>query len=418
MFDKLFAGTDIDIPGDRIGHGDALEIVDGGIGLSLAAAVGHNTLYAAEMPVGRESKYVAGVDIGFVHTGQTSLRRPLIETPRRHAVGGVSTVKISGVGVDIETVGVLHPLHVAGDGTGQMARQPAAASCAHHLGGVDGVGVEMRLAGDGGVSGSHGHELAVGSGGVVDRGGSQHHAALCVGLAVESRAAVENHRAGIDFVIIARRVDAEILPRAAHHSVEIDGAGIDSARHLHLRGIDDAHGALVVMILLKGVAARIRHKKMAVVERDTFRLVAHLHSIGHAVGIKVDFRHKTADIAARGAVDHNVVGIGGDIEMPSVRHHIAVVGHILGGGDRFPLDVGELDDIAPVHGNCQPVVVNLDDVVGGIAELPAVGVAEILVAHNAAVFEIREAAVVGLPLPLVEKQYLLLSDSRQQRGRT
>lgn len=48
MLDKLFAGTDIDIPGDRIGHGDVLEIVDGGIGLSLAAAVGHNTLYAAD----------------------------------------------------------------------------------------------------------------------------------------------------------------------------------------------------------------------------------------------------------------------------------------------------------------------------------------------------------------------------------
>lgn len=48
MLDKLFAGTDIYLAWHRFGHGDTLEIVDGGIGLSLAAAVGHNTLYAAD----------------------------------------------------------------------------------------------------------------------------------------------------------------------------------------------------------------------------------------------------------------------------------------------------------------------------------------------------------------------------------
>lgn len=53
------------------------------------------------------------------------------------------------------------------------------------------------------------------------------------------------------------------------------------------------------MILLKGITARIGHEQMAVVERDTLRLVADLHGIGHAVVCQVDFSHETVNKAAR-----------------------------------------------------------------------------------------------------------------------
>ena len=155
---------------------------------------------------------------------------------------------------------------------------------------------------------------------------------------------------------------------------------------------------------------------MAVVESYTLRLVTDLHGIGDAVVRQVDFSHETAGECADGAVYLHFMGVGSDIERCAVRHHAAAVGHTFDGGNRLTLGIDKLYDIGNIHRNSQPVVVNLQNVVGSVAQLPAVGVHEQLIADYAAILEIRETAVVGLICTFVKKHNLLLSSSRHETG--
>jgi hypothetical protein len=108
--------------------------------------------------------------------------------------------------------------------------------------------------------------------------------------------------------------------------------------------------------------------------------------------------------------------IGGHIHISAVCGKLAVIGHIL--RLRHTLSVGryELDNIAPIDCYCNQVVVDLDDVVRGITQLPLIDIPEPLVADHLPLFKIGDFAIVGLPVSFVQQNDALLAMHRGGNG--
>ena len=102
------------------------------------------------------------------------------------------------------------------------------------------------------------------------------------------------------------------------------------------------------------------------------------------------------------------MSIAGDIDVLAVAAEPAVVGNVLRSGNCPAIGGDELYDVRPVDGDGDEVFVHLDDVVGGVAQLVAVPVAEPLVAYHLSVLEVGDASVVSLPHPFVQEDNLFL----------
>ena len=170
------------------------------------------------------------------------------------------------------------------------------------------------------------------------------------------------------------------------------------------------------MSLLEGIAAGVHHEEAPVVKCQSLRFVSYLHGIGDRESGSVDFSHIASGEGACLAADDTFMGVAGDVDVTAVGGQLAVVGHILGGGDGGAVRADELDDIRPVDGDGQQLGVHLHYVVRRVAELVAVYLAEPFVAHYAAVLEVGDAAVVRLPAAFVEDNDFLLRGGREDCG--
>ena len=148
------------------------------------------------------------------------------------------------------------------------------------------------------------------------------------------------------------------------------------------------------MRLLKSIAAGVGHEEAAVVISYAFGFVTDLNGGDDLESRSVDFGDEPFGKFLVFVADAAFVTVGRNVDIVAVRGELAVIGHVLGGGDSLAVGGDELDDIRPVDGNCDQIVVDRDDVVGRVAELRAVDVAEPLVADDLAVLEIGDLAVV------------------------
>ena len=380
----------------------ALQVVSGRRGCH---GVGRGAADGGEVAVGRQGQEVARVDIHLVFAQQCALRTPLVQVARVLERRGVGAVHVARVGVHIEAVGLAHGLNVALHRAGQRLANAATACGAHYLVGVDGHAAEVVFACQVREAGAHGHESAVERGGAV--GGRQAERGVAR-LALQRLVAVHDEAAGRGFVVVAGGVQAEVASALRELAVEVGHVGVDGLDHLHGGGIDNAHRRLEVVALLQRIAARVGHEEVALIQGYAFGLVAHLAGSHYLVVAQVYLGHEALVEVAGAADGLTLVAVAGHIDVLPVAGQTAVVGYVLGSCHGQPLGGHELYDVRPVQGYGYEIVVNLDDVVGRVAQFGAVLVAEPLVAHDGAVLKVAQPAVVGLPNAFVQHDEFLL----------
>ena len=305
---------------------------------------------------------------------------PLVHAASRGVVGGVGGVDVAGVGVDVHAVGHGEFLDVLEDGAGHALVDAVASGCVEEHLRVDGGVAELIAHGVVGEARAYAHEFAVVGGRTVGAGIVGDDEAFAVGFAVEDGLAVEDDTGGLDVVVVAGRVDEQVLSRLRQLAVEVDDFGVDAALLAHRHGVEDVHGGLILMVLVEGVAAGVGDENLALVVGYSLGLVADLGGCHNLEGGDVDFGHIAAGELLHPVVYLALVAVGRDVDVPaSVRGQLAVVGDVLGGGHGGAVGADELDDVGPVDGHGDEVVVYLDDVVGGVAEFVAVFLAEPLV---------------------------------------
>ena len=170
------------------------------------------------------------------------------------------------------------------------------------------------------------------------------------------------------------------------------------------------------MVFLKRVSARVGHEEMAFVIGDSLWLVSDLAGRDDLKCLNVYLSHIAPRKCVKAMDGAALMPIGGHIHISSVCGELAVVGHVLRLCHALSVGRYELDDVAPVDGDCNQAVVDLDDVVRGITQLPLIDIPEPLVADHLAVFKIGDFAIVGLPVSFVQQDDALLAAHRGGDG--
>ena len=158
------------------------------------------------------------------------------------------------------------------------------------------------------------------------------------------------------------------------------------------------------MSLLEGIAAGVGHIEHVFVEPHALRLPAHLAGADNGFRLHVDLGHIA--FGERGGA--TFVGIRSDIKILSVGTETAVVGHALRGPAGRAIGVDKLDDVAPVDGNGDQRVVDLDNIIGGITELRLVDMTKPLVGQRICLAVIIcQLSVVTLPVAFIANDQIL-----------
>ena len=92
------------------------------------------------------------------------------------------------------------------------------------------------------------------------------------------------------------------------------------------------------------------------------------------------------------------MGVRCNVDITAIGSQPAVVGYVFSGSAGLAVGVDELDNVRPVYANSQQRVVNLDKMVGRVAEFLAVNLLEPSVGKRVVIAIVeRELAVVLLP---------------------
>ena len=146
--------------------------------------------------------------------------------------------------------------------------------------------------------------------------------------------------------------------------------------------------------LLKTVAAAVGYVQFSFVNYDAFGFPSHLAGAYNFVCTHVDFGYK----ALRKRFTCTLMGIRCNVDITAIGSQPAVVGHVFSGSAGLAVGVDELDNVRPVYANSQQRVVNLDKMVGCVAEFLAVNLLEPSVGQRVGVSVVeRKLAVVLLP---------------------
>ena len=110
MIDEFLAVTDVDIAGLRASHADALQIIDGIIGLFTVAEV--DAIHAAAI-LRIECQEMSGAEIHLIFAQIFTLGAPLPQVAGSGIFLGIGGIDISGIWVNINAVRSSHRTHVA-----------------------------------------------------------------------------------------------------------------------------------------------------------------------------------------------------------------------------------------------------------------------------------------------------------------
>ena len=155
---------------------------------------------------------------------------------------------------------------------------------------------------------------------------------------------------------------------------------------------------------------------MSLIEGDTFWLIAHLGSSNNLESADINFGYISFCEVLHTIGRNALVTIAGDINVLAVCAELTIVGNVLSSCYGFAVGCDELHDVRPVDGNSNQVVINLNDVVGCVADFITVLVAKPLVAHHMVILEVGHASVISLPDTFVQQDDSLLSQCDLGKG--
>ena len=118
---------------------------------------------------------------------------------------------------------------------------------------------------------------------------------------------------------------------------------------LHGVGIYNAHGCLIIVVLLKGVTAGIGNEQMTFIQCDAFRFVTHFTGGDNLECAEVYLGNITFCKRDISVYCSALMTIRRYIYILAVGGKFAVVGHIFGCCHSLAFGCDELNDIAPVY---------------------------------------------------------------------
>ena len=86
-----------------------------------------------------------------------------------------------------------------------------------------------------------------------------------MGIAIQCLLTVEDNCGYGNFVVVARRIDAEVAPALRHFAIQVRHLRIYRLLHLHRFRIQDAHRGLIIVGFLVSIATRISNKQSAII---------------------------------------------------------------------------------------------------------------------------------------------------------
>ena len=181
---------------------------------------------------------------------------------------------------------------------------------------------------------------------------------------------------------------------------------------LHGVGIDNAHGCLVIVVLLKGVTSGIGNEQMTFIQCDAFRFVTHFTCSDNLECAEVYLGNITFCKRDISVYCSALMTIRRYIYILAVGGKFTVIWHIFGSCYSLTLGCNELHYVAPIDGDGNQVVVHLYNVVGRVAKFLSVDISKPLVTYYLSVFKVSNLAIVCLPNPFVKQDNFLLCISR------